>query len=52
MMRLPRHVECMGDMRNVCKVLFGNPKLILGIDGRIILKWNKMFGVKVSTELI
>jgi hypothetical protein len=43
-MRWMRHVEQMGEMRYIYKILVGKPVRRdhledLGIDGRIILKW-------------
>jgi hypothetical protein len=43
-MRWTGHVACMGEGRNVCRVLVGNPKgkkhlKEQGVDGRVVSKW-------------
>jgi hypothetical protein len=53
-----RHVACMEEMRNSCRILVGELEgkdnlEDLGIDGRIILRWSlEKWGLKVWTGFI
>jgi hypothetical protein len=41
-MRWAGYVTLMGEMRNACEILIGKlegKRLLLGVNGRIILKW-------------